>query len=71
MLQLGRRPPPAAAVPAKQTVTADFSKVQKTTPTPVPGQCGQDKVTVRFTVTYDGGKVGPVTSAPTTFQCAY
>jgi len=57
-------------VPAGQTVTVDFSKVQKSTSTPQPTTCGA-MVKVGTTVSTDSGKVGPLWSGDAAFTCAY
>jgi hypothetical protein len=56
-------------VPAGQTVTVDFNKVQKSSSTPYP-TCGST-VKIGTTVSYTGGKLGPLWSGDAPFTCAY
>jgi hypothetical protein len=58
------------SVPGGQTVQATFKKVLATTTTPLPAKCG-DNVQVRFTVSFNGGTVGPLTTSAVPFTCAY
>jgi hypothetical protein len=62
--------PFAGVVTAGNTVTADFSKVKKTTSTPMPTSCN-GTLKLAFSVQHDGGTLGPFSSGDLTLVCAY
>jgi hypothetical protein len=69
-IELVAQAPFAGVVPAGKTVTADFTKVKKSTSTPTPTSCN-GTLKLGFSVQHDGGTLGPFWSGDLTFVCAY